>query len=257
MEKLSTDSIKKMFEATDIQDIPALCDKFSDDGRKSVEKLCLSFMKKYNNHITELKRLENMAYFETMLYNEGYTFIGGIDEVGRGPLAGPVAAACVILKKDSRILGINDSKKLTAAKRNELCEIIKNEAVAFGVGIVPPAVIDHINILQATYEAMRIAVSKMKIRPEFVLADAVTIPDLGIAQRGIIKGDSKSMSIAAASIVAKVERDALMDEYAKLYPEYGFDSNKGYGSAAHIKAIKEFGLTPIHRRSFVKNFVEV
>ncbi len=254
---LSTAEIKRMLEEAKTEDIPALCLSFESDERKSVEKLRISFMKKYNNHITELKRLEEMAYFETMLYNEGYNLIGGIDEVGRGPLAGPVAAACVILKRDSRITGINDSKKLSSAKREELCEIIKNEAVSWGVGIVPPAVIDDINILQATYEAMRQAVSNMGIRPEYVLADAVTIPSLGIPQKGIIKGDAKSMSIAAASIVAKVERDALMDEYALLYPEYGFESNKGYGSAAHIKAIKEYGLTPIHRLSFVKNLIEV
>lgn len=257
MEKLSAAGIKNIFETAKIEDIPALCDSFSSDERKSVIKLCQAFMKKYNNHITELKRLEQMAYYEQMLYDEGYSLIGGIDEVGRGPLAGPVAAACVILKKDSRILGINDSKKLSAQKREELSAIIKREAVSYGVGIVPPSVIDDINILQATYEAMRIAVSKMGIKPDFVIADAVTIPNLNIKQRGIIKGDAKSMSVAAASIVAKVERDALMDEYAKVYPEYGFESNKGYGSAAHIAAIKEYGLTPIHRRSFVKNIVGV
>ena len=254
---LSTADIKKMLEEARIEDIPTLCKNFETDKRKSVDKLCVSFMKKYNNHISELKRLEEMAYFETMLYNEGYSLIGGIDEVGRGPLAGPVAAACVILKRDSRIVGINDSKKLSAAKREELCAIIKDEAVSWGVGIVSPAVIDDINILQATYEAMRTAVKNMGIRPEYVLADAVTIPSLGIPQKGIIKGDAKSMSIAAASIVAKVERDAIMDEYAKVYPEYGFESNKGYGSSAHIEAIKKYGLTPIHRLSFVKNIVEV
>ncbi|MBE6008712.1 MAG: ribonuclease HII [Lachnospiraceae bacterium] len=254
---LSTAEIKKMLENAGIEDVPMLCKGFETDERKSVAKLCASFMKKYNNHISELKRLEEMAYFETMLYNEGYSLIGGIDEVGRGPLAGPVAAACVVLKRDSRIVGINDSKKLSAARREELCAIIKDEAVSWGVGIVSPAVIDDINILQATYEAMRTAVKNMGIHPEYVLADAVTIPSLGIPQKGIIKGDAKSMSIAAASIVAKVERDAIMDEYAKIYPEYGFDSNKGYGSSEHIEAIKKYGLTPIHRLSFVKNIVEV
>ncbi len=257
MANVSVADIKRRFEEAKIEDIPALCKGFIDDERKSVEKLCASYMKRYDAHITELKRLEEMAYFETMLYNEGYTLIGGVDEVGRGPLAGPVAAACVILKRDSRIVGINDSKKLSAARREELCAIIKDEAVSYGVGIVSPAVIDEINILQATYEAMRIAIGKMAIRPEHILADAVTIPSVGIPQKGIIKGDAKSMSIAAASIVAKVERDAIMDEYAKIYPQYGFDSNKGYGSAQHISAIKEYGLTPIHRLSFVKNIVEV
>ena len=199
----------------------------------------------------------DLYQYERELNEKGIKVIAGVDEVGRGPLAGPVAAACVILKRDSRIVGINDSKKLSAAKREELCAIIKDEAVSWGVGIVSPAVIDEINILQATYEAMRTAVKNMGIRPEYVLADAVTIPSLGIPQKGIIKGDAKSMSIAAASIVAKVERDAIMDEYAKVYPEYGFESNKGYGSSAHIEAIKKYGLTPIHRLSFVKNIVEV
>lgn len=254
MERRAIGEIKKMFEATDIKSVPELCVGFKDDDRKGVISLCASYMKKYNGYITELKRLENMAYYEEMICGEGYTLIAGIDEVGRGPLAGPVAAGCVILKSDSRILGINDSKKLTAAKREELSAVIKAEAVAYGIGMASPEEIDDINILQATYSAMRRAIENMGIKPDFVLADAVTIPGIDIPQRGIIKGDAKSMSIAAASIIAKVERDAVMDSYGEIYPEYGFESNKGYGSAAHIEAIKRYGLTPIHRRSFVKNF---
>lgn len=255
MEHLAIGDIKKIFENTDIKSVPEVCAAFSGDDRKGVLNLCASYMKKYNGYLTELKRLEDMAYYEEMLYGEGYTLIAGVDEVGRGPLAGPVAAGCVILKNGSRILGINDSKKLTASKREELSSVIKDEAVSYGVGIVSSAEIDEINILQATYKAMRMAIDKMSVKPDFVLADAVTIPGIDLPQRGIIKGDAKSLSIAAASIVAKVERDAIMDGYAEIYPEYGFESNKGYGSAAHIEAIKKYGLTPIHRRSFVKNII--
>ena len=254
MERMAVGDIKKVFESTDIKSVPELCARFKDDDRKGVINLCASYMKKYNGYLTELKRLEDMAYYEEMLYGEGYTLIAGIDEVGRGPLAGPVAAGCVILKNDSRILGINDSKKLSAAKREELSAIIKDEAVAYGIGMASPAEIDDINILQATYLAMRRAIKNMSVKPDFILADAVTIPGIDIPQRGIIKGDAKSMSIAAASIIAKVERDSIMDSYAEIYPEYGFESNKGYGAAAHIEAIKKYGITPIHRRSFVKHF---
>ena len=254
MERRAISDIKKLFEAADMESVPELCARFRDDDRKGVISLCASYMKKYNGCITELKRLEDMAYYEEMLYGGGYTLIAGIDEAGRGPLAGPVAAGCVILKSDSRILGINDSKKLSAAKREELSAIIKEEALAYGIGLASPAEIDDINILQATYLAMRRAIGGTAVKPGFILADAVTIPGIDIPQRGIIKGDAKSMSIAAASIVAKVERDAVMDSYAEIYPEYGFKSNKGYGSAEHIAAIKKYGLTPIHRRSFVKHF---
>ena len=254
MERMAVGDIKKIFESTDIKSVPELCARFKDDGRKGVINLCASYMRKYNGYLAELKRLEDMAYYEEMLYGEGYTLIAGIDEVGRGPLAGPVAAGCVILKNDSRILGINDSKKLSAAKREELSAIIKDEAVAYGIGMASPAEIDNMNILQATYLAMRRAIKNMSVKPDFVLADAVTIPGIDISQRGIIKGDAKSMSIAAASIIAKVERDGIMDSYAEIYPEYGFESNKGYGAAAHIEAIKKYGITPIHRRSFVKHF---
>ena len=176
--------------------------------------------------------------------------------MGRGPLAGPVVAGAVILPKDCDILYINDSKKLTAAKREELYDEIMQKAVATGVGMVSPARIDEINILQATYEAMHQAIMQLKTAPDLLLNDAVTIPGITIRQVPIIKGDAKSISIGAASIIAKVTRDRLMEEYDKILPGYGFASNKGYGSAEHIEALKRLGPTPIHRATFIRNFIE-
>ena len=184
-----------------------------------------------------------------------YTYIAGVDEVGRGPLAGPVVAACVILDRKKQILYLNDSKKLSEKKREALYKEICESAVAYGIGIVSPARIDEINILNATYEAMRAAISNLKLKPDILLNDAVHIPEVDIKQVSIIKGDAKSVSIAAASIVAKVSRDRLMVDYDSLYPEYKFAKNKGYGTKEHISAIKEHGLCPIHRRSFVGNIV--
>lgn len=219
---------------------------------------------------TEEKRLLRQAKLEERLakereriysiseYERKYAdceFICGIDEVGRGPLAGPVVAGAVILPKDCDILYINDSKKLSEKKREELYDIIMEKAVAVGIGFNSPERIDEINILQATYEAMREAIDKLEVKPDILLNDAVVIPGVDIRQIPIIKGDAKSISIGAASIVAKVTRDRLMVEYDEVFPGYGFASNKGYGSAAHIAALKELGPTPIHRRSFIKNFV--
>ena len=182
-------------------------------------------------------------------------FIGGIDEVGRGPLAGPVVAACVILPKDCKLLYINDSKQLSEKKREELYDRIMEEAVAVGIGSSSQELIDEINILQATYAAMREAISKMSVQPDQLLVDAVHIPGIAIPQRGIIKGDAQSINIAAASIVAKVTRDRLMVEMDAKYPGYGFAGNKGYGSAEHIAALREKGPCEIHRRSFIHAFV--
>ena len=200
----------------------------------------------------ELERLEGM-----LVYEREYRPLGvvcGIDEVGRGPLAGPVVAGAVILPEDCQILYLNDSKKLTEHRRELLYEEIMEKAVAVGLGVVSQERIDEINILQATYEAMREAVGKLDPAPDLLLNDAVTIPGVEIRQVPIIKGDAKSISIGAASIVAKVTRDRLMEQYADVFPEYDFASNKGYGSAAHIAALKEYGPTPIHRHSFIKNF---
>lgn len=201
----------------------------------------------------ELKRLKEMSVYEEEYGSLSY--ICGIDEAGRGPLAGPVVAGAVILPKDHPILYLNDSKKLSPKKREMLYNEIMAEAVAVGVGISDSERIDEINILQATYEAMREAVSKLSVRPEVLLNDAVTIPDVDILQVPIIKGDAKSISIAAASIIAKVTRDRMMEEYDKIYPEYGFAAHKGYGTKVHIEALKKYGASPIHRRTFIKNFI--
>lgn len=186
---------------------------------------------------------------------EKYGYICGIDEVGRGPLAGPVVAGAVILPKDCEILWVNDSKKLSEKKREVLYDEIMEKAVAAGIGMVSPARIDEINILQATYEAMRKAIANLSVRPDVLLNDAVTIPEVDIFQVPIIKGDEKSVSIAAASIIAKVTRDRLMVEYDSVIPGYDFASNKGYGTKAHIAGIRELGVSPIHRMTFVGKYI--
>ena len=203
----------------------------------------------------ELARLEAMREYEDTY--AACAYICGIDEAGRGPLAGPVVAAAAVLPKDCQIFYLNDSKKLSEKKRDLLFDEIKEKAVAYGIGIVSPQVIDEINILQATYEAMRQAISQLNVIPEILLNDAVTIPGVDIMQVPIVKGDAKSVSIAAASILAKVTRDRMMMEYDQIYPEYGFAEHKGYGTAAHIAALKEYGPCPIHRRTFIKKFVTV
>lgn len=202
----------------------------------------------------EIARTEEMSIYEKK-YSD-FQAICGIDEVGRGPFAGPVVAAAVILSKDNPILYLNDSKKLSEKKREALYDEIMEKAVAVGIGIVGPQRIDEINILQATYEAMREAIAKLSVKPDLLLNDAVTIPEVDIKQVPIIKGDAKSVSIAAASIIAKVTRDRLMVEYDEVLPGYDFASNKGYGTKAHIEGLQKYGPTPIHRMSFIKNHVK-
>lgn len=245
--------IKLEFMQAKDSDIPALLEKYSTDDRSGVITVCNQYKNKLDSLKKELDRLEVMKQYENK-YRD-YQYICGIDEVGRGPFAGPVMACAVILPKNCDILYLNDSKQLSEKKREELYDEIISKAVAFGIGSVPPNQIDEINILQATYEAMRKAINNLSIKPDILLNDAVTIPGVNIKQIPIIKGDAKSISIAAASIVAKVTRDRLMVAYDKVFPGYDFAGNKGYGSPKHIEAIKELGLTPIHRRSFVKNFI--
>lgn len=201
----------------------------------------------------ERVRLEGMREFENK-YSD-LVYVAGIDEAGRGPLAGPVVAAAVILPKDIFLPFLNDSKKVTEKRRDVLFDEIKQNAIAYGIGIASNTLIDEINILQATYEAMREAINSLEKTPDVLLVDAVHIPDINIKQVGIVKGDAKSVNIAAASILAKVTRDRIMAEYDKIYPEYGFASNKGYGTATHIAALKEVGPCAIHRKSFIGNFV--
>ena len=201
----------------------------------------------------ERARLEGMREFENKYSDLAY--VAGIDEAGRGPLAGPVVAAAVILPKYIFLPFLNDSKKVTEKRRDVLFDEIKQNAIAYGIGIASNTLIDEINILQATYEAMREAINALEKTPDVLLVDAVHIPDINIKQVGIVKGDAKSVNIAAASILAKVTRDRLMAEYDKIYPEYGFASNKGYGTATHIAALNEVGPCAIHRKSFIGNFV--
>ncbi len=250
---LTIKEIGDLFKTEDIEKLNELIKEFSSDERDGVKKYILLAKKKLLAYEKEVLRTEGLKEYERKYESLGY--VCGIDEVGRGPLAGPVVAGAVILPKDSKILYLNDSKKLTAKKREELYDVIMEEAVSVGLGFVGPERIDEINILNATYEAMRDAVSKLSVVPDVLLNDAVTIPGLSMKQVPIIKGDAKSVSIAAASIVAKVTRDRLMVEYDAVYPEYNFKSNKGYGSADHIEALKKYGKTPIHRNSFIGNFV--
>lgn len=203
----------------------------------------------------EYARYRNMCAYENAAYAEGVNFIGGIDEAGRGPLAGPVVASCVILPRDAFINGLNDSKKLSAAKRALLYDEIMEKAIALGVGISDEKCVDEINILNATKKAMKAAIESIKPVPELLLIDAVKLEDVSIRQIPIIKGDALSVSIAAASIIAKVTRDRMIEELDLIYPQYGFKKHKGYGTEDHINAIKKFGICPIHRISFTKNFM--
>lgn len=236
-----------------MEDIPSLLDKHQSDERIGVINICQQYKSRLENYNKELERINTMRLFDQS--HGDYTYICGIDEVGRGPLAGPVVAAAVILPKDCAIQYINDSKKLTENKREELYDQIINQAISYGIGSIPPNKIDDINILQATLEAMKQAINNMNIKADIILIDAVTIPNISIRQLPIIKGDAKSYSIAAASILAKVTRDRLMVAYDKIFPGYGFADNKGYGSEQHIKAIQKLGPTLIHRKSFIKNFI--
>lgn len=248
-----TDLIKEELKAADINTLPSFIKEYEADERNSVKSLVVKARKMIDEYEKEVLRIKTMKMFEEK-YSD-YEFIAGIDEVGRGPLAGPVVAGAVILPKDCDILYLNDSKQLTEKKREELNGVILEKAVSFGIGMNSPERIDKINILNATYEAMQNAIANLSVKPTLLLNDAVTIPKVDIKQVPIIKGDAKSISIAAASIIAKVYRDNLMVKYAEIYPEYDFASNKGYGSAKHIDALKKYGPTPIHRRSFIGNFI--
>lgn len=249
----SVSEIKQEFEQADAQSLSTLYNLYADDNRSGVINLIAKYKRQEEKLNAEKARMENMYIYERKYYD--FQYICGIDEVGRGPLAGPVVAGAVVLPKDCDILYLNDSKQLSEKMREALYDEIMEKAIATGIGIVSPARIDEINILQATYEAMRMAISNLKIKPDLLLNDAVTIPEVNIRQVPIIKGDAKSASIAAASIIAKVTRDRLMVQYEEVLPGYGFASNKGYGSSAHIRAIQEMGATPIHRQSFIKNFI--
>ena len=248
----SVNDIKNRLEAASTHMLPQLITEYENDGRAGVKKLVEGAKKRITALEKEKKRMDAMWMYERK-YSE-FSCICGIDEAGRGPLAGPVIAGAVVFPRDCDILYINDSKKLSEKKREELYDIIYEKSLCANVGIVGPDRIDEINILQATYEAMRQAIAGLKVKPDLLLNDAVTIPDVNIRQVPIIKGDAKSISIGAASIIAKVTRDRIMREMDEKYPEYGFAGHKGYGCAAHIDMIEKIGPCPIHRRSFIKNF---
>jgi len=253
MKDKSVKEIKEIVDNLSIDKYLECIDILRSDERKSVQSISIKMAKRLDAIRRENERLESINIFENEGYHKGYVYIGGIDEAGRGPLAGPVVASVVVFKPNTKIEGINDSKKLSEAKRDELFDIIKEQALDYGIGIVNNEEIDEFNILQATYMAMKKAVNCLEKTPDYLLIDATTIPGVDIAQNPIIKGDSKSISIAAASILAKVTRDSIMYQYDEMYPGYGFKSHKGYGTKEHYEAIEKQGITPIHRRSFLRN----
>ena len=250
--------LKKASMRTEAESVAGLLENleqtYREDTRSGVQALIRRSEKQREALEKETARIYQLQQYERDYENEG--LICGIDEVGRGPLAGPVVAGAVILPKNCEILYLNDSKQLSAEKREQLYDVILEHAVAVGIGIVSPQRIDEINILQATYEAMRQAIEKLNPQPAVLLNDAVRIPQVAIQQVPIIKGDAKSVSIAAASIVAKVTRDRMMEQYEEVFPGYGFARNKGYGSKEHIEALQTMGPTAIHRRSFIGHFVK-
>ena len=250
-DRKSIAQIKKEFAEAKEGSLEELFAQYAMDERSGVKAVLNSYRKKQEKLAKERVRLEEMRSYEHQY--ERYGYVCGIDEAGRGPLAGPVVAGAVILPEDCEILWLNDSKQLSEKKREALYDEIMEKAVAVGLGVVSQERIDEINILQATYEAMREAVGKLDPQPEILLNDAVTIPGLSQRQIPIIKGDAKSQSIAAASVVAKVTRDHMMIALDEAYPQYGFASNKGYGSAAHMAALREYGPCPLHRRTFIHN----
>lgn len=249
--KLTKKSVEEYVKTLDVYDAI----DYIEEKQKEInlDALLKKYIKKKQAYEKEVLRYKSMCEFENELYDRGFTNIAGVDEAGRGPLAGPVVAAAVILKKDDFIEGINDSKKLSEKKREELFDDITKRAVAYGVGIVDWKCIDKINILRATKLAMMEAINK--VSPDYVLIDAVNLEDLKVEQNAIVKGDARSVSIAAASIIAKVTRDRIMVDMDKIYPQYGFLKHKGYGTKEHIDAIKKFGACPIHRNTFIKKFI--
>ena len=254
MKQKTIGEIKAELKAAEESMLPVFIENYKEDTRSGVQAVVAQAKKRIEKLEAERARIEALKKYEYE-YAE-YTYICGIDEVGRGPLAGPVAAGAVILPKDCDILYINDSKKLSATKREALYDEIMEKAVAVGLGFASPEKIDEVNILQATYIAMRQAIAELAVAPDLLLNDAVTIPEVSVKQVPIIKGDAKSISIGAASIIAKVTRDRLMKEYDAIMPEYGFAQNKGYGTKEHIEALQKYGPSPIHRKSFIGHFVE-
>lgn len=255
-EKYNISQIKEILSSIHSIEDP-MFQQLSLDMRKGVQTALKSCQKRIEKEQKRAEHFIEMQYYERLAYKEGASFIAGVDEVGRGPLAGPVVAAAVILPKNIEDLGFDDSKKLSASKREEIYRLIQEKAIAIGIGIVDADIIDQVNIYQASRLAMQQAVSELKIQPDYLLIDAMKI-DVNTPQIGIIKGDAKSISIAAASIVAKQVRDQMMQEFDELYPGYDFDNNAGYGTPKHLEGLKSKGICPIHRKTFapIKDYLE-
>ena len=255
-EKYTISHIKELLSSIHSMEDP-MFQQLSLDMRKGVQTALKSCQKRIEKEQKRAEHFMEMQYYERLAYKEGASFIAGVDEVGRGPLAGPVVAAAVILPKNIEDLGFDDSKKLSASKREEIYRLIQEKAIAIGIGIVDADIIDQVNIYQASRLAMQQAVSELKIQPDYLLIDAMKI-DVNTPQIGIIKGDAKSISIAAASIVAKQVRDQMMQEFDELYPGYDFSNNAGYGTPKHLEGLKSKGICPIHRKTFapIKDYLE-
>ena len=255
-EKYNISQIKEILSSIHSIEDP-MFQQLSLDMRKGVQTALKSCQKRIEKEQKRAEHFIDMQYYERLAYKEGASFIAGVDEVGRGPLAGPVVAAAVILPKNIEDLGFDDSKKLSASKREEIYRLIQEKAIAIGIGIVDADIIDQVNIYQASRLAMQQAVSELKIQPDYLLIDAMKI-DVNTPQIGIIKGDAKSISIAAASIVAKQVRDQMMQEFDELYPGYDFSNNAGYGTPKHLEGLKSKGICPIHRKTFapIKDYLE-
>lgn len=249
---LNKKQIDRLLQYITIEEYQSYIPKLLLDSRQTIKKMGIGLQEKLNKHKEEAIRVEGLWRLEEELFNNGIKIIAGIDEAGRGPLAGPVVAAAVILPKGIFIEGINDSKKVSKSKRETIYERVMREAVGVGIGVVENDIIDDINILNATKFAMIKAVKELPCIPQYLLIDALELSDIDIEQKGIIGGDGKSISIAAASIIAKVTRDRIMEAYDSLFPEYKFGVHKGYGTAEHYKILKLNGVTSIHRKSFFK-----
>lgn len=257
MEKLTIKKLEALTGDMPISEAIQFLYNLRDEGSSNTEKLIMKFEKRKAAEEKEFERFTNMCRYEAAAYSAGKKCIAGIDEAGRGPLAGPVVAACVVLPEKVFIKGLNDSKKLSPAQRDNLFDEIKEKAVTYGIGVVDEKVIDEVNILNATKIAMVEAIKGLKGFPDLLLIDAVKLEHVPVEQIPIIKGDSLSISIAAASILAKVTRDRMIDELDEFFPMYGFKKHKGYGTEEHINAIRKYGICPIHRISFTKNFTIV
>ncbi len=255
LSKMKVKEIDTYLKELSIEHLSNTIENLQQDNRSSVQKLAIKYQNKINKHFEEIARINQMWRFENELFNNGIQYIAGVDEAGRGPLAGPVFAASVILPKGIFIEGINDSKKISEKKREELYDIIIEKAICYEIASVSEQEIDRINIRNAAFQAMGKAVNSMKTRPQHVLVDGDAVKGLTLPYTTIVKGDSLSVSIAAASILAKVSRDRYIKELDNIYPQYGFAKHKGYGTKEHIEAIKRYGLTPVHRGSFTEKIV--